>query len=65
MKYIGNCNKYVTCIYGSYNIKEGEDVPVLIAVKFPQYITKIQDEPVSPIITEMLEEIKNERKKEK
>lgn len=59
MSYMGSTNKLVSCIYGTYNIKEGEEVPMLFAVKFPQYVIKLED-PVPTTIK--VEETKKERK---
>jgi hypothetical protein len=49
MSYIGIANKSVSCIYGPFEIKEGIEVPMLYAVKFPQYVKKI-DDPVHIVI---------------
>jgi hypothetical protein len=62
MSYIGNCNKNVECIYGKFSIVEGEDVPMLIAVKFPQSVTVIENQPEPDQLEEVStpEPIKNE-----
>jgi uncharacterized membrane protein YfhO len=73
MRYLGNTNVTVSCLYGSYNIKENEDVPMLFAIKFPEYINKVEqplpeeliavvmDEPVEFVEIEV--PIKNEKTK--
>ena len=55
MSYIGNTNKSVSCIYGPFEIRIGEEVPMLYAVKFPQYVTKIKDP--DPIVIKEPKEI--------
>jgi len=60
MRYVGKINISVNCLYGSFNIKENEDVPMLIAIKFPEYITKIDE----PIVIESVDDT-NEKTKGK
>lgn len=62
MSYIANKNTTASCIYGTWYFKEGEPVPLLMAVKFPQHVTEIKD----PIVVETPkveeeEEIKEEK----
>jgi hypothetical protein len=58
MSYIGTEDKTVTCIYGTFNIKKNEDVPMLIAVKFPQYVEMVTKKAVHVVVEPPIEEIK-------
>jgi hypothetical protein len=53
--YIGTTNKSVSCIYGAYNIKENQEVPMLYAVKFPQYVKQVAD-PIPEVTEEIVVE---------
>lgn len=62
MKYIATKDISVNCIYGTYTLKVGEEIPSFIAKKFPQHIQVIEDVINEEPIKET-EETKNEKKK--
>lgn len=64
MGYVGKINISVNCLYGSFNIIENEEVPMLIAIKFPEYVTKI-DEPIIVVEPIEAEQPKTKKLKEK
>jgi len=67
MIHIANEDITVSCIYGTYTLKKGEQVSDLVAKKFCRYVTSIED-PVKEIVIENkeepIEENKNEKKKD-
>lgn len=65
MSYVGTADKSVTCIYGNFTIKEGQEVPMLIAVKFPQFVKQVKDHKpkvevvgAEPVVEEIISEDK-------
>lgn len=68
MSYIANKNTVGTCVYGTWHFKEGEAVPLIMAVKFPQHVTEIKDPEPIVVVEEKEEqtievETKNEKRK--